>query len=160
MSTIADKPRFTVKGWHVLAGLILFFGIIIGTDAAFMVLAYRSFSGQVASNPYEAGLAYNATLAQKARQDALGWNVGIGEDAGRLRVVVVDAGGRPVEGLRVTATLERPATEKGRQVIHLAPEAAGGYGAPFRADGAWDVRVVALGEDGARFEAERRLVRR
>lgn len=160
MTDVADKPAFIITGRHVLIGMILFFGIIIATDGAFMVLAYRCFSGQVASNPYEAGLAYNATLAQKARQEALGWSATIGGDGGRVGVVIADAAGRPVDGLRVTATLERPATEQGRRVISLVSEGAGRYGAPFVAGGAWDVRVVAEGPSDARFEAERRLVRR
>ncbi|HRD47064.1 MAG TPA: FixH family protein, partial [Caulobacter sp.] len=104
MTAVADKPSFTIKGWHVLVSLILFFGIIIATDVAFVVLAYRTFSGQVASNPYEAGLAYNKTLAQKARQDALGWTASIGDEGGRLSVTISDPAGRPIEGLGVTAT--------------------------------------------------------
>ncbi len=159
MTAVADKPSFTIKGWHVLVSLILFFGIIIATDVAFVVLAYRTFSGQVASNPYEAGLAYNKTLAQKARQDALGWTASIGDEGGRLSVTISDPAGRPIEGLGVTATLERPATEQGRRVIKLTPDGAGRYGAPFASGGAWDVRVVAEGPGGDRFEAERRLVR-
>jgi nitrogen fixation protein FixH len=160
MTTAADKPGFTIKGWHVLAGLILFFGIIIGTDAAFMVLAYRTFSGQVASNPYEAGLAYNQTLERKKAQAALGWTATISDAGDRLQVVIIDAAGGPVDGLKVRATLERPATEAGRLSLALTPSGEGRYAAPLALAGAWDVRVVAEGRDGAHFEAGRRLVRR
>lgn len=155
----AKKPAFIIKGWHVLVGFILFFGIIIGTDAWFMVLAYRTFSGQVAANPYEAGLAYNATLAQRARQDALGWRATITDAGDELQVAVVDRAGAPVESLKVVATLERPATEKGSRSLSLKPAAPGLYAAPLALSGAWDVHVVAEGANAARFEAERRLVR-
>lgn len=153
------KPGFVIKGWHVLVGFILFFGVIIGTDAFFMVLAYRTFSGQVAANPYEAGLAYNATLAQKARQDALGWSATITDAGDDLRVRIVDRAGAPVEGLKVVATLERPATEKGSRSLALQGRADGDYAAPLALSGAWDVHVVAEGANEARFEARRRLVR-
>ncbi len=159
MTDATEKPGFTIKGWHVLTGLILFFGIIIATDALFMVLAYRTFSGQVASNPYEAGLAYNATLERKARQDALGWTATLADAGDRLEVTITDRDGRPVDGLKVTATLARPATVKGARALTLASVAPGAYGAPLALDGAWDVVVVAEGPDGARFEARRRLVR-
>lgn len=160
MTAVSPKPPFTIKGWHVLVALVLFFGIVIVTDAIFMVLAYRTFSGQVATNPYEAGLAYNRTLQDKARQDALGWSATLTDTGGVLRVTIADRAQRPVEGLKVTATLERPATEQGRRSVDLKAVDPGAYAAPITLDGAWDVRVVAVGAAGARFTAERRLVRR
>lgn len=56
-----EKGRIT--GWHVLIAVVLFFGVVIGVDTVFMVKAYSTFSGEVASNPYEAGLAFNKTLS-------------------------------------------------------------------------------------------------
>lgn len=159
MSAAIDKPGFTIKGRHVAIGFVLFFGIIIATDALFMVLAYRSFSGQVASNPYEAGLAYNATLERKADQDALGWTATLTDAGGQLATTIIDADGKPIEGLTVKATLERPATEQGRRVLTLPHVGAGRYATPLTLDGAWDVRIAAEGPGGVRFDAERRLVR-
>lgn len=160
MTAAARKPPFVIKGRHVLAGLILFFGIIIATDALFMVLAYRTFSGQVASNPYEAGLAYNRTLEERARQQALGWSATLTDAGDHLTVSLTDRDGQPVSGLTVTATLERPATEAGRETLVLKPTGDGTYAAPFRLTGAWDVTILAEGAEGRRFNAERRLVRR
>ncbi|MFZ5670751.1 MAG: FixH family protein [Pseudomonadota bacterium] len=159
MTAPAATPGFTIKGWHVLVALVLFFGIVIGTDALFMVLAYRTFSGQVAANPYEAGIAYNRTLEQKARQAALGWKASLGDADDGLTLTVQDAAGRPVDGLTVSATLERPATEQGRRRLALRPLGDGRYGVRATLDGAWDVRVAAVAANGDRFEASRRLVR-
>lgn len=159
MTAATDKPAFTITGRHVAIALVLFFGIIIATDALFMVLAYRTFSGQVASNPYEAGLAYNATLERKARQQALGWSAAITDAGGHLSLEIVDSDKRPVEGLKVVATLERPATVQGSRTLTLSPHGRGRYAAPLTLAGAWDVSVVAEGAGGVRFEAERRLVR-
>lgn len=157
--TPANATGFTVKGWHVLVGLLLFFGIVIGADGFFTVLAYRTFSGQVASNPYEAGIAYNRTLEQRARQAALGWTASLDDRDEELVLTVLDARGRPVEGLSASVVLERPATEQGRRRLALRPLGGGRYAARATLDGAWDIRVAAVAANGDRFEAERRLVR-
>lgn len=161
MTALAPAPRFTIKGWHVLAGLVAFFGLIIVVDGIFISLAYRTFSGEAAKNPYEAGLLYNRTLAQRQRQAALGWSATIEEGAGDAVLVrVADRDGRPVEGLTVSGALERPATTRGRRAVRFAPVTPGVYradAAPL--DGAWDLHVTLRAGDGALFEADRRLVR-
>ena len=162
MTDLAPNPRFTIKGWHVLAGLILFFGIIIAVDAVFISLAYRTFSGEAASNPYETGLLYNRTLAQRRREAALGWSATIEEGRDDIVLVrVADRTGKPLDELVVSGTLERPATIKGRRTVTFTPAGQGLYranAAPL--DGAWDLHVTIRGAGDALFEADRRLVRR
>lgn len=162
MTDLTPAPRFTIKGWHVLTALVLFFGLIIAVDAVFITLAYRTFSGEAAKNPYEAGLLYNRTLDQRRREAALGWSATIEEDAGDVVLVrVTDRAGKPLEGLTVSGALERPATTRGTRAVRFAAVAPGVYradAAPL--DGAWDLHVVIRSADGALFEADRRLVRR
>jgi nitrogen fixation protein FixH len=159
---IADGGRkpFRITGLHVLVGMIVFFAIIIGLDIFFVTLAYRSFSGEVASNPYEAGLAFNQKLAEERRQAALGWTVTIGQESPEALVITVkDRDQRPLPGLAVEATLERPATTKGRSDLVFRDLGQGRYRAAVaRLDGAWDLRASIRGEGDARFEAERRLI--
>lgn len=161
MTDLAPTPRFTIKGWHVLTGLVLFFGLVLGVDALFVSLAYRTFSGEAAKNPYEAGLLYNRTLAQRRREAALGWSATIEEAAGEtLLVRVADRDGQAIEGLTVSGLLERPATAKGSRSVRFDAVSPGLYravAAPL--DGAWDLHVTIRAADGARFEADRRLVR-
>lgn len=161
MTDPVPTPRFTIKGWHVLTGLMLFFGLVIGVDALFITLAYRTFSGEAAKNPYEAGLLYNRTLAQREREAALGWSATIEQAAGEVILVrVADRDGKALEGLRVSGALERPATTRGSRTVRFAAVAPGVYrteAAPL--DGAWDLNVTIRDGDGAVFEAERRLVR-
>ena len=154
---VSDKGRIT--GWHVLVAVVLFFGVVIGVDALFIVKAYSSFSGEVASNPYEAGLAFNKTLAQRRREAALGWSAGVETPAGGKTVVVTlkDRDGALLDGLSVTGTLERPATEVGRQILNFKPLGHGRYEAPARLDGAWDLRGVARNARDM-IEIETRLV--
>lgn len=153
-----DSEKGRITGWHVLIGVVLFFGVVIAVDTLFIVKAYRSFSGEVASNPYEAGLAFNQTLAQRRREAALGWEVGVKTPDGKSVVVLIeDRAGKPLDGLSVTGTLERPATETGRQTLNFKPLGQGRYEASARLDGAWDLRGVARNSRDM-IEIETRLV--
>ncbi|MET0336975.1 MAG: FixH family protein [Caulobacter sp.] len=155
-STTAPKGRIT--GWHVLVAMVAFFGLIIAVDALFIVKAYNSFSGQVASNPYEAGLAFNRTLAERRQQEVLGWAATV--DTPKPGVVVVrmtDQTGQPITTLSMIGTLDRPATEVGRQSLNFKSVGDGQYEAAARLDGAWDLKAVARnGKD--KFQIEARLV--
>ena len=127
-------------------------------DTIFMVQAYRTFSGEVASNPYEAGLAFNRTLAQRQREAALGWSASVATLDGKSVVVkVADREGKPLDGLSLTGVLERPATETGRQTLNFRSLGEGRYAASARLDGAWDLRAVARNASDM-FEVETRLV--
>lgn len=150
------KGRIT--GWHVLVGMVAFFAFIIAVDTLFMIKAYRSFSGEVASNPYEAGLAFNRTLAQREREAALGWDAVIERPApGIVALRMTDKAGEPLSTLSLTGTLDRPATEVGRQVLNFRPTGDGWYQATARLDGAWDLRATARNAKD-KFEIESRLV--
>ena len=159
MTASSSPPRvpFTVKGWHVAAGVVAFFAIAIGVDGAFLTLAYRTHPGQVAARPYETGLIYNAELERQRAQEALGWRAAVEARADGVMVLLQDRDGQPLSGLRVTATLLRPATEQGRTVVTLTEADPGQYvGTKPGLSGAWDARVEALGT-GPSFVAERRL---
>ncbi|TPW05024.1 MAG: FixH family protein [bacterium] len=159
MTASPSPPRvpFTVKGWHVAAGVVAFFAVVIGVDAAFLTLAYRTHPGQVAPRPYEAGLIYNAELERLRAQEALGWRAAVEARADGVMVRLQDRDEQPLSGLKVTATLLRPATDQGRTVLTLTETGPGQYaGTRPGLSGTWDARVEAVG-DGPSFIAERRL---
>ena len=156
-STQLVKPPFAVKGWHVAAGVVAFFALVISVDAAFLVTAYRTHPGQVAPRPYEAGLIYNAELERLRVQDTLGWRAGAEARPNGLAVLMQDRDGRPLTGLKVSATLQRPATEQGRAEVVLKEETPGQYGVDRALSGAWDARIEAKDGAGRSFIAERRL---
>jgi nitrogen fixation protein FixH len=149
---------YRVKGWHVAAGVTAFFTLVIGIDGAFLALAYRTHPGQVAGKPYEAGLAYNARLRRERAQEGLGWRAAAAFDSGAVVVWMRDRDGRPVRGLAVSATLQRPATDAGMMTLRLTETEPGRYVAsPAVESGAWDVVIIAEGTKGQTFEASRRL---
>ena len=63
MSTTASTA-FRLTGWHVLASVVLFFGVFITVDVLMAIDAYRTYSGEVSTSPYEDGLAFNRAYQQ------------------------------------------------------------------------------------------------
>lgn len=158
MTDTTQVEGFRIRGWHVLAAVVAFFGVIIAVDVTFLMAAYRSYPGQVSVTPYEDGLAYNKHVAQQRAQAALGWRARVTTETNAVIVAVVDAEGAPVSGLKMTGLLSRPATEVGRLSLVFAETSPGRYVAPAaRQAGAWDLSVSAQGQGDARLEAERRL---
>ncbi|MEL7028643.1 MAG: FixH family protein, partial [Pseudomonadota bacterium] len=109
--------RFQLKGWHVLAALLSFFGTVFAVNAVFVTQAVRTFPGEQVEKSYLQGLEYNKVLEERAAQTALGWTASLDRaeiaDGGlRLAVRVTDANGAPVPGLQVNGVLRRPAAAR------------------------------------------------
>lgn len=160
MSTTASTA-FRLTGWHVLASVVLFFGVFITVDVLMAIDAYRTYSGEVSTSPYEDGLAYDSQLDQQRNQARLAWKMALGlTGPGEIRLSAATASGQALDGLMVTGRLERPATEKGRIDLVFQPRGGGVYVA--RAGrlpaGGWDARISAYDRHGRRFDAERRLI--
>jgi nitrogen fixation protein FixH len=156
--SLVTPTTFELKGRHVLAGLIAFFLIVISVDLYFSTLAYKTFSGQAADNPYEAGLLFNRTLAQRRAEAALGWTAAVTQSAGLVELTFTDKTSAPIEGLRVSGTLTRPATETGRLAVTFTTNGEGRYKAALPAHGAWDLHATAVNADGKAFDVDSRLV--
>ena len=153
-------PGFRLTGRHVFAGITLFFLVIIGLDVLFASLAYRTFSGEAASNPYETGLLYNRTLEKRRAEAALGWSAAFEERAGMAVLSFTDRDGRPIDGLAISAALVRPATESGRRSLLFRSAGRGLYQASLDGfDGAWDLTAQARNGQGDLFEVEHRMIR-
>jgi nitrogen fixation protein FixH len=154
------KP-FQLTGLHVLFMVGGFFLVVIVVDLGFVTMALKTFPGEVSATPYEDGLAYDRTLAARARQAALGWTAEVEADGapGRVRLRLTDADAKPLDGLVVTGGLQRPATLAGAQKLTFRGLGRGLYAARAPAGGgAWDLAMTARDAQGRSFEAERRIV--
>jgi len=154
------RPAFTIKGWHVLAAMLLFFGSDIAVNTIFMMDAYRTYPGEGSLTPYEDGLAYNAALKQRQAQQSLGWTIVAGAaNSSSVQVQVSDKTGAALRGLRVAGELQRPATEAGRRQAAFQEVSPGVY-AVSSGDlhGAWDLNLTIADALGRKALAERRLV--
>jgi len=151
-------PGFRLTGWHVLAIVTGFFAVVVAVDTGFVVMAVKTFPGEVSATPYEDGLAYNRAYRQLRAQERLGWRATAAADPGAVAVEMRDRDGRPLTGLALTGDLQHPATEAGRLTLAFHETRAGRYVAhPGQLTGAWDLTAHALGPGGERFDAERRL---
>lgn len=152
----------TLTGRGVLLWLVLFFGVVIATDTVFVAAAVKTFRGEDEAKPYLQGIAYNQTLARRAEQADLGWRAVIGAERNGDKGAVVDLDvtdsmGAPETGLVLTGELRHPSDENRDRPIRFRETSPGHYRSEVEnvRPGDWD--VIARTEQGAPFEASRRL---
>src|SRR5258707_1136166 len=74
-----------LTGWHMLAIVSLFFGVIIAVNIALAVAATGTFPGLVVENSYVSSQHYDELLARAREQDKAGWRDNLTVDGGVLR---------------------------------------------------------------------------
>lgn len=151
-----DDPKHReLTGKHVLAMLVVFFGIIITVSIVFTTLAVKSFRGEDIKQSYRQGIEYNETLAERAVQSDLGWRAAINVtgtiDDRRLIVKVTGPDDRGLTDLIITGRLRHPADQTLDRPLAFTVGADG----LARADlsglyGQWSVQAQATNADGQR----------
>ncbi len=157
-----SSRSFTLRGGHVLAGLLFFFAAIIAINIAFAVAAVRTFPGEDEERSYTQGLHYNDVLAARRAHAEIGWRARselLRDDSGaRLVVHLSDHAGAPIDVAVLSGVLRWPPSESGDRQLTFRAEGGGVYVADLGplAPGRWDLRARAAGNGGdARdFEAE------
>jgi nitrogen fixation protein FixH len=136
-------------GWHMLAAMIAFFGVVIGVNMVMATAATRTFGGKVVENSYVATQKFNGWLDQAAAQRRLGWTLAAAGAKGRATV-------RTVAGARLTGIAVHPLGRMDDQTLTFAEEAPGRYVAhQLLPKGRWELRlVVRRGADQARYLEE------
>lgn len=107
MSDINSKPpkHFKLTGWHFLAMMLTFFGVIIAVNVVFVTSALDAFSGLVVKNSYVASQIYNEKIEQAATQKNLGWDLDLLVNKQGVDFILLDETGQAVSGKLVTVTL-------------------------------------------------------
>jgi len=149
---MAEQTRRRITGWHVLAMFGAGFGIIIAVNLTLAYNAVRTFPGLEVKNSYVASQSFDA---DRAAQEALGWDVSARLDRGALRLGI-HKGGEPVRPEIVTAVFGRPtATAADQRPVFawtgsefVAPLAISGDAAR----GNWDLWIEARADDGTLFK--------
>src|SRR5579863_9111474 len=113
-----------LTGRGVLLWLGAFFGIIFATNAYFITVAVKSFSGEDEQKPYLQGVEYNDTLARRALQKKLDWHATVAASrlsSGYIRIVVdlVQANGAPEMRARLAGELRHPTNENRDRALEL-----------------------------------------
>ena len=155
-----EKP---LTGRHVLIILLSAFGVVFAVNGYFAYSALHTLPGEQRGATYEAGLHYNATLAEQRAQDELHWSHKSEALLGsRLAVTFADASGAPVAGLAVEGWLERQATDRADRKLIFKEVDAGRYEASELPEaGAWilafTARKAQTGTAPAVYRAKERL---
>ncbi|MEQ8404865.1 MAG: FixH family protein [Oceanicaulis sp.] len=154
------ESTFRIKGWHVLAGMVAFFGVIFTVNAIFITVALDTFPGEETRRSYVQGLAYNDVIAEREAQAALGWSAAANLTPTQVLVAVTDADGAPVANLQFTGTLQHPANMQLDRTLAFEELRPGVYGADTQGleEGLWTLSAEAEGD--TRFALERELWRR
>jgi nitrogen fixation protein FixH len=160
------KPSWQLKGWHVLAGLLTFFGLIIAANGVFVYLALNTFSGEDVDNAYNRGLAYNDILDDREKQNAQGWTLSFTHDYQAksetlfLRLSVDGKEGLPQRGLALSGLLRHPTNSHNDQKLTFVEDHGVGYSAQVDKvkPGQWDV-IISTGPENmdSTFNAKKRI---
>lgn len=137
-----------LTGWHVLAMFVLFFGTIVTVNLTLAYNAVRTFPGLEAKNSYMVSQSFNA---DRAAQEALGWDVRAYTDRGAL-VLDIEKDGIAVAPEIVSATFGR-ATHVGDDQTPVFVFDGDAFRAPVTVGpGNWNLRLVATAADGTVFK--------
>lgn len=141
-----EKPVRPFTGKHMLAIMISFFAVVIGVNLLMAYLANSTWSGLVVANGYEASQTFDKDLAKSRAQMALGWAIMLDHQPDKVSITVRDKAGKPIDGLAITADLERTVTDTEDQQLTLKGEGNGVYSAPAKVTpGVWELEFDAKG---------------
>ena len=148
-----------LKGGHVLAMIIAFFGVIIAVNLVMAYFANSTWSGLVVENGYVASQSFDENLAKARAQEALGWKVDFSHDKDSVKVTLADAKGANIDTLTLTGKLQRTVTDKEDQQLAFGWMGSGTYVAPARlAPGLWEVEIDGKGDGVADYHKIFRFV--
>jgi len=149
--------RFT--GWHMLAIMIGFFGVVIAVNAVMATDAIRTFGGLVVENSYVATTHYNRWLAEGRQQEREGWQAAPTADSTGAVSLRLSRAGRSIDGASVRIIANHPVGLVAQRSLRLHALGDGMYrsdaGLPH---GRWLVRIeVSAGAERAAFDDEIRV---
>lgn len=135
--------RFKLKGWHVLAILLVFFGIIFVVAGIFFYTATTTLRGLDRSNAYERGLAYEKDVIAAREQTERQWNVDIAlspdvDGSHKVTVSALDKEKQALAGLKAEMHLDYPTDSKRDMTVVLSETTPGIFTGKLSAEkGRW-----------------------
>ena len=152
-------------GWWFPYIFVAGFVLVLLVNLTMAYFATSTFSGLSNDHAYEAGLAYNQTLAAARAQEEMGWAVNSTVDpeanhGAHITLTYRDRDGKPVEDLTVKASLVRPTAKGHDREVTLARVAPGTYATQQEMPlaGIWDMTVNARGAGNVAYTLSRRII--
>jgi nitrogen fixation protein FixH len=157
-----SQAEFRVTGRMVLAGLVGFFGLVAGVNAAMIYAAVSTFGGVETESSYRAGLAFAREAATVEAQDARHWSVSakaaIEGNTTVVEVAARDASGQPITNLAATASLVHPTDRRADHAVPLVSNGAGRFrGTTAASAGQWDLVIELSRADERLFRSKNRV---
>ncbi|SMC82732.1 FixH family protein [Rhizobium sp. RU36D] len=161
MTAVREKPGFVFTGWHMLAVMVAFFGVIISVNMLMAYYATSTWSGLVVKNTYVASQEFNGKAAGIRAMLATGIRGTLTVENGEIAYALTLEDGKAVEADAVTAHFKRPVGEHQDFIAPLLPAADGRYAARHEVlPGDWIVEIMAMkGGETIMHEANRISVR-
>lgn len=159
-----ETPTKTLRtreftGWHMLALMVVFFGIVFGVNFYMAFSAIQTWTGLVVENSYVASQQFNTKLANAHTQQEMGWQGGLDYVDNQLLFSLRDGDGTPLKPVNVLIDLSRPIGTSGDQSFILSPSSNGDFTVPVDlAPGVWNAAIVAQFSDQPDYEHRARLV--
>ncbi|MCF2870357.1 FixH family protein [Octadecabacter sp. G9-8] len=137
-----------IKGWHVLTGFIMAFGVIISVNLTLAYNAVRTFPGLEVANSYVASQAFDEN---RTAQLALGWDVSAQLSGNILSLIILE------DGAAIAPQIERATFGRATHVGQDQTPVFEFDGTALRAtidggEGNWNLRLRARAADGTLFE--------
>lgn len=143
MTTNIKKP-FVFTGWHMLAIIVAFFGVIITVNVTMAYLATSSWSGLVVKNTYVASQQFNGKTTAIREMLATGIKGDLSVNASGIRYHLTLPGDQPVVADSVLAHFKRPVGTTQDFELQLTPAGEGVYLAERQIQpGSWIVEIQA-----------------
>ncbi len=140
--------RFT--GWHMLACMLAFFGVIIAVNFTMAFMASGTWTGLVVKNSYVASQKFNDELALAKQQTENGLRSTISYTGDKLSFRIIGDNGNSVRPKEAVIWLGRPAFEQQDRTLTAVCDRTGMCSASVQlAAGHWAVRFEAALPNGA-----------
>lgn len=160
---VVGDTKGKLTGWHVLAILVICFGVVISVNIYFAFMANKTFSGDD-DHAYMEGLKFNETLDEKHKQIAEGWDMSLGFTRGAggdalFTATMVDKNKQPLSGLELKGKLFRGTEDKDDKPLIFNEVAAGKYVARIEklGPGKWDFVATGTKKGFSPFHTETSL---
>tara|TARA_R110002124_G_scaffold21104_1_gene81779 strand:- start:1181 stop:1633 length:453 start_codon:yes stop_codon:yes gene_type:complete len=137
-----------IKGWHVLTGFVMAFGVIITVNLTLAYQAVRTFPGLEVKNSYVASQVFDE---ERDLQLALGWDV-FAELAEHDLSLFIMKDGQAIAPVIEEATFGRATSVAQDQVPEFTFDGKALRASVDGGPGNWNLRFKARAEDGTLFQ--------
>lgn len=153
---INDQNPFT--GWHMLAIVCAFFGVVIVVNLIMAFAATGTFPGLIVKNSYVASQKYNDVLEEARQQSIAGWSVEAGGDAGILALKFAAPAGISAGDLELSVIAGRPSTTRYDRPVEMKTDGDAFRSVEALPAGVWEVDIEASKAGVVVFRERKRVV--